>query len=267
MQGQGFRQFICAGALMSIAFAGVAATIQDVSMDLSRNSISLNAYDHIAVLPNVLSPLAPTAAGAEWGDIYFGFSAVNHSSGADSINGVMTVGMGVGDPDRFVGLDMSVGVTSVNPEDGGFAKDRHVDLKLHRSLPYQSAIAVGVENLAANGFDRDFSKSYYLVLTKAFQVAKYNLSISLGAGNGRFRSQDDIKDDKNSLGIFADVTAGITEWLDVFADWTGNSISAGASVQPFKKLPVTLTVAALDITKNSVNAVPVAVGLGFAHRF
>lgn len=257
----------CVSALLINASVVFAASPATVAHNVTRNSIAVNAYDHIAILPNVLSPLSPTAVGAEWGDVYVGFSAVNHSSGADKVNGVMIMGMGLGNPERFIGVDVSVAVTSVNPENGGFAKDRHVDLKLHRSLPYQSMLAVGVENLAANGFDRDFSKSYYLVFTKAFMLSQHRLSISLGAGNGRFRSQDDIKNDKNTLGVFADVSASVTDWLEVFVDWSGNAVSVGASVQPLKKLPLTLTVAALDLTKTAVNAVPIAVGLGFSHRF
>ncbi|ALA26417.1 hypothetical protein Psal071_00111 [Piscirickettsia salmonis] len=261
-------QVVCAAFLFCMLFSVYAAkTAQEISKSVSRHSISLNAYDHIAVLPNVLSPLAPTAVGAQWGDVYFGFAAANHSSGEDNVNGVLVVGFGIGDPEHVIGLDVSMAVTSINPADGGFAKDRHVDLKLHRRLPYQSAIAVGVENLLASGLDRDFSKTYYLVLTKDFQVTERQLSISLGIGNGRFRSQEDINIDKSSIGVFADVSIGITDWLDIFADWTGHAVSAGVSLQPVKKLPLTLTVAALDIGKSAVSTVPIAVGLGFTHRF
>ena len=62
----------------------------------------------------------------------------------DWTDGVASAGFGLGNPTRYVGLDVTVNILDIYTE---FAQDRSLSLKLHRRLPFHSAIVVGHENI------------------------------------------------------------------------------------------------------------------------
>ena len=102
----------------------------------------------------------------------------------------------------MVGFDVGVNVIDVSEFDLV-----SVNFKLHRRLPEDIAIAVGIDDAIFSG-DRDdiIEISPYLVITKVFRLRDSpqdllsRLYISAGVGAGRYRSEADIFDSVNSVG-------------------------------------------------------------------
>jgi hypothetical protein len=61
-----------------------------------------------------------------------------------------------------------------------------------------------------------------------------NFTASVGAGNGRFRTFNDVNNNVDSTNLFGSLGFRATENIGVVADWDGNAINLG--------LPLTLKV-------------------------
>lgn len=199
----------------------------------------------------------PSGYGADWGDaaIGFGFQATTRLHNRP--DGVAAVAVGLGNAREIVGLEVvatSYGTARTCCRGG-------LSFKLHRVLPADFGLAVGWENGAVwGGFDpdpaeeTDAGSSLYGVASKVLYLnrqggnAYSTLTFTLGLGNGRFRTEDDIIADEEKVNAFGGVAFRFSRAAAVIADWTGQDLAAGLSILPLRNQPLVIIPGAADIT-------------------
>lgn len=219
-----------------------------------------------------ISILTPTAFGKQWRQFSVGFGFQARTRFTNSGDGAYGIGFGLGDADKYVGLD--VGTIFTNLSDP-FSRGLFT-FKLHRRLPQQFAVAVGVNDVLNFGnFGRSDvdGPSPYGVVSKVINLKESTndlfsrLYLSLGAGTGRYRSEANIFRDDNDLGIFGGVAVRVADPLSVITEWSGQDLSVGLSLRPFKNIPLIITPAATDITGSAGDGVRFIFGVGYSFQF
>jgi hypothetical protein len=222
-----------------------------------------------ATLSPGISILTPSAYGQSWGSASIGVGLQSRTRFTEKGDGVVGIGLGLGDAQKIVGLD--IGLTFVDLI-GNTAQDGTVSLKLHRRLPEDFAVAVGVKNLIRFGAT-DSGTGYYGVVTKRFSLqedVKQPLSqifVSAGVGSGQFRSELDISEDRNSVGVFGSVAVRMAEPISAIAEWSGQDLTLGLSIAPFRDVPLVVTPAITDITGKAGDGSRFIFGIGYGMSF
>ena len=213
---------------------------------------------------------SPTAFGASWGKTFAGIGFQGRTRYTDDADGSISVGMGFGDAQKSVGVEVTLAVLSLFGDDaferGGFS------FKVHRQLPENFAVALGIENAIVWG-GTDAGSSIYGVVSKIFPLKEKasepfsQITASLGLGGGRFRSENDINNDEGSVNIFGSIGVRVAEPVSIIADWTGQDLTLGASIAPFKDIPLVITPAIADITGNAGDGARFILGIGYNYSF
>jgi hypothetical protein len=211
--------------------------------------------------------LTPSAYGKSLGQFSVGGSfqgRVRYSTESDAFMGG---GFGLGDPRKVVGLDVSIGIADVTTFERGT-----IGFKIHRRLPRQFAIAVGVDNAITWGIvDGDISP--YGVVTKAFQLREdpqmpfSQLYVSGGAGTGRYRSEGDIINHRDTVGVFGSIAVRVIERVNFITEWSGQDLTLGVSILPFPKIPLVFNPAVTDVTGTAGDGPRFTFGVGFGFSF
>lgn len=194
----------------------------------------------------------PSGFGATSGQFFAGLGFQGSTTGGNGdSDAAFSFGLGVGQPEETVGLDLtytSFSTIRSTPFDTG-----GVSAKLHRRLSPTSSVAVGVENFIRYGeFDADIS--YYGSLTNIFSLRENptdpfsSLALTVGIGSGRFRQFEDILDDNETVNIFGSLGLKVTPQFSLVGAYTGNTTTLGASVAPFEDIPLVITPAVTDLT-------------------
>src|SRR5687767_1926394 len=153
------------------------------------------------------SASSPSAYGANWGNGFVGVGgqARTRYTPKQLPDGSAVVGFGLGNARDFLGLE--VAVTSLSTFRQGFGTNYAASFKIHRSLPKNMGFAVGWENAIHNA-GTDGGRSLYGVVSSVIPIRKKaedrlsTLTVSLGAGNGRFRSEKDVQQDNEKVNVF-----------------------------------------------------------------
>lgn len=233
------------------------------------------------LLPNLssISPGSssgsPTAFGADYGNAFIGASFQARTRYTESADGAVSLGFGVGDAQKSVGLEVAVAIldlaNSGRGDPGAFGRGS-VSFKLHRLLPDDMGVAVGVENLLVWG-GTDSGTSVYGVVSKVFrfqdnpQKPFSSLTASLGLGTGRFKSESDFENGEGSVNVFGSLGLRVAEPVSLIADWTGQDLTLGASIVPFKNIPLVITPAFADITGNAGDGARFILGIGYSFPY
>lgn len=216
-----------------------------------------------------ISILTPSAYGQSWGSASIGVGLQSRTRFTEKADGVVGIGLGLGDAQKTVGLD--IGLTFVDLI-GNTAEDGSVSLKLHRRLPEDLAVAVGVKNVIRFGAT-DSATGYYGVVTKKFSLQEdvqqpfSQLFVSAGVGSGQFRSELDISEDRNSVGLFGSVAVRVAEPISAIAEWSGQDLTLGLSIAPFREVPLVVTPAITDITGKAGDGSRFILGIGYGISF
>jgi hypothetical protein len=218
----------------------------------------------------------PSAYGADWRDAAVGFGFQATTRLRDKPDGVVALAFGIGDAHDKLGLETVITSygTARSCCRGG------ISLKLHRVLPADFGVAVGWENGVVWGpFDAnagratDAGSSVYGVVSKVVYLRKpaadpYRmLTFTLGMGNGRFRSEDDIILDRETFNVFGGVAARVSRRFSVAADWTGQDIAAGFSVLPFRNHAFVVLPGVADLTTKPRFILGAAYGFDYTSIF
>ncbi|GCL45514.1 hypothetical protein [Microcystis aeruginosa] len=211
----------------------------------------------------------PSAFGATFGQIFGGFGFQSRTRFTNEADGGLALGGGLGDPQKIVGLDVTLAILSLFDDNAGRGS---FSFKIHRSLPESFAVALGFEN-AINWGGTDGGSSIYGVVSKFFQLTKTTkepfsqLTLSLGVGGGRFRSEGAIEDGVNSVGVFASAGLRIVEPVSAIVEWSGQDLNAGISLIPFPKIPLTVNLAGADLTGNAGDGARFVMSIGYNYFF
>jgi hypothetical protein len=158
-------------------------------------------------------------------------------TGQNRQDGAAYVGFGLGDARNFVGLETVA--TSYSTAISGFLNKGSFSFKLHKQFGEQFAIAGGYENAAiwnrTPAFSLDGGKTGYGVASFVFNPdpnmgAFSNTTLSVGGGAGRFRSIGDIRNGKDSYGIFGSLGTRLSPNFSVVVDWNGQDVGVGLPI-------------------------------------
>ena len=226
---------------------------------------------------------SPIAFGANWNDAFVGFgaqSAVRYSAAGDA-DGSASMGFGLGNSSKSVGLE--VALNALSSIRSGVGNRMGLSFKAHKILPNNWGAALGYQGVQL-GTASDDKASIYGVVTHVWQLdgtplkAFQSLTWSGGVGTGAFQSASDLNSGKDGMGVFSSVALRTSDRMSVIADWSGQDLNLGLSFVPFKDLPLVLSPAIADITGASNNGLVekagsikktgmrFTLGVGFAFR-
>jgi hypothetical protein len=210
----------------------------------------------------------PSGYGASSGSVGIGLGLQERTRFRDESDGVIGLGFGLGNPQKNLGLQ--VGITLVDISDP--FRDGTVNLKLHRRLPYDLSVALGVQGAVTWG-DPDGGSSVYGVATKRIPL-KENRSepfseiyTSLGVGGGQFRSEFNIDNELESVGVFGSVAVRVIEPINLIGEWTGQDLTFGVSIVPFRTLPLVIVPGITDVTGQAGDGARLILGVGYSLSF
>jgi len=213
---------------------------------------------------------SPMGFGPNWRDAFVG-GGYQQVRGGGKSDGSISGGFGLGNSTDAIGLE--VVVTSLSTFRSGFGDRTAFSFKAHRMLSGSAAIGVGVENaFIAGGGKTDGASSVYIAASKVIPLAGAGgmfkaLTVSGGVGNGRFRFQKDVAKDNKTVNAFGSAGLLIVDQISAIADWTGQDLTLGASIVPFKKFPMIITPALADVTGTASNKVRFILGAGVGMKF
>ncbi|MFW6357655.1 MAG: hypothetical protein ACOC0N_00345 [Chroococcales cyanobacterium] len=217
----------------------------------------------------------PSGFGTEWGQVFAGIGyqastrPVPPSTEPNDDDGAFAVGMGFGDPQEAVGLEAVY--TSFGTFRSGPFSTGSFSFKLHRRLSDTSSAAVGVENLIQYGGADGFT-SYYGSVTNIFNLTEdptdafSRLAVTAGLGSGRFRQFQDAVDGKDRINVFGSVGLQVAEPVSLLATYTGQTLTLGASVAPFRDIPLVITPSVTDITGDFIDSPRFVITVGYGDR-
>lgn len=213
---------------------------------------------------------APTAFGAEWGDVFFGLGG-NYDSG--SIDGSGYIGFGAGNASELVGLEANMNFISASDD---FFEALSFNFKLHRMLGEKTAIAIGTEHTARHG-DTVFPDESYQYVSVSHVVSLntdtpdqlMSVPITIGVGNGRFNQIDEPARNgyEDTVSGFASIGFIPHPQISFLAEWVGHQFNAGASFVPFERWPVVVTAGLLDLAEQNDDSVDFGLAVGYTLQF
>ncbi|SFF40457.1 hypothetical protein SAMN04488120_103257 [Fontimonas thermophila] len=228
------------------AVALAAATPAAFAQDVAGSTAS-----QVLAIPQGYAASAfqvPIGSGAGWGGIGVGLygQTLDDDIFADDYDGSVGLNIGLGDPSKYVGLDVSASFASLSDADGsddGLGEAGSVGLKLHTNLPGYASVAIGVQTIGRWGAvaDGGNESSVYAVASKYFALGGQGLVATLGMGDGAFH------DEANGVGVFGALAYYPVTWFSVIGEYTGRFANLAVSVAPIQRWPVTLTAGAVNL--------------------
>jgi hypothetical protein len=204
-----------------------------------------------------ISFTVPTGFGASAGSAFIGVGYQSSTRVNDGQDAGFSLGVGLGDPKNLVGLELAyinyaTGFRSSFLKNGGFS------FKIHRLIAENTSVAIGVENAIVYG-GADAIPSVYGAISSIFQLEDSSekpfssIGLTFGVGGGRFRSISDINTLQGTVNVFGAVAVRVFEPISLIADWNGQTLSVGASIKPFRDIPLVITPGITDIAGNNTN--------------
>lgn len=172
------------------------------------------------------------------------------TSGEDAVDASGAFGLGFGDADATLGLEVVLGISSVSPDD--FGDSGSIGFKLSRNLPsvfsgQSAALSLGVGSAFRWGDAEDSDPNYYLAYTSTFSLPAGDTAlpgvVSAGYGSGLGTSDDEE-------GVFLGAGLAVNRWLSAGVSWSANEYIAGltASTKWQQDFDVQLGLSYGDIT-------------------
>jgi hypothetical protein len=210
----------------------------------------------------------PSAYGAAWGNVGIGFGFQERVRFVNKSDGVIGLGFGLGDPQKNIGAQIGISLVDVSAP----FRDGVINLKLHRRLSQDFAVALGVQGLTTWG-NTDGGSSVYGVVTKRFKLRQDKTKLfseiytSLGVGGGQFRSESNINNGKETVGVFSSLAVRVIEPISFVTEWSGQDLTIGTPIVLFKKLPLVIVPGVTDITGTAGNGARFIFGIGYTFSF
>jgi len=210
---------------------------------------------------------SPAAFGARWGTAGIGFYGQTCDCNSDDADGSLGVAFGLGDPDKYAALEVSIAASSLFGDKGSgdsFGEAGSLGFKLHTNLPGHASFAVGVNGTGrwgSDAFTNANRSSIYAVVSKMLPAGPFATIVTLGVGDELYNEPG-----KSGVGVIASAALYFTQQISVLAEHTGRFTNAAVSIAPFQRFPVTITLGATNLGERYGGDVEFAgsVGMGFA---
>lgn len=214
-----------------------------------------------------LSIYIPVGYGADKNTLFLTGSYQNTVREDDGSVGAGGIGIGLGDADKAVGVELSYALETTDNSfgEGGF------NAKLHRRLGQDLSAAIGWNGFLNIGRN-DFEQSKYGVITKVFRTQDSlndpfsRVAVTVGVGDGQFRSSGAVEAKDNNVNVFGNVAVRVARPVSFIAEWTGRDLGLGLSIAPFKNIPFVITPAVRDVA-GAGDGARFVLGAGTAIRF
>ena len=210
----------------------------------------------------------PSGYGASWGSAGVGFGFQERARFTEESDGVIGFGFGLGDSRDSIGAQVGISLVDLSAP----FRDGAINLKLHRRLPENFAVAIGIQGLTTWG-NTDGGSSVYGVVTRRTKLRQdrtkpfSEIYTTLGAGGGQFRSESDIDNDNETLGVFGSLAVKVTQPVGFVAEWTGQDLTLGVPIVLFRRLPLVIVPAVTDITGSAGDGTRFVFGFGYTFSF
>lgn len=245
---------------------------RQLNTDKLRQYLLVDPLVKVIPLKRTYSPsltfATPSAFGATWGDVFLGASAATTGKARTQPDGSISMGFGLGDARKLVGLELGYNIGSIK----NFGYNGTFDLKANRIVyakgNTQIAAAAGWKSFAQHvkGESVRPSSAYgvvtsYSLLKPNDTVNKMPISFSIGAGGGDFRTGD------ANTGVFAGVGVQVHPQIGVGMGWSGVGFNVGASFVPISTIPLTINVVGADLTDTSFGGTVFVLSIGYGFNF
>ena len=215
--------------------------------------------------------LSPNAYAADGWTIFAGAGFQDRTRFTNDSDGAAWVGVGLGDAHKYVGLELTA--ASFSTVNSGFFDRVGFSALLHRSIGSNTAIGIGAENFEIiNGDESDtdwgaFGVASHIFVLRSDPRKPFSMATAtIGVGNGRFRFEDDIFDDDETVNVFGAVSIHPIRPVAIIADWYGQDLAVGMSLAPFANFPIVIVPAVADITNNAGDGARFIIGATVGYR-
>jgi hypothetical protein len=231
------------------------------------------AFSNQAALPGY-SLGAPSGLVPGWGSVFASMAGTWWDS--SELDAALSFGGGFGDPYQSLGGVASLSIGSVDPRDGGSFNRGSLNLGFgHHFRQYALGLGAGVSNIdlwhESSGDEMD--PSYYFTATKLLANDLVPVIWSIGLGNNAYSDvSKDISEDnrQDEWDVFSSIALYVNPRVSLIADYTSNMTSVGVSTVPFRKFPLVVNLAAMDVFQKDplydATKFLVTVGYGFSFR-
>ena len=161
-------------------------------------------------------------------------------------------GFGIGNAQKAVGAELSYNIASFGQNSRDFGSGGF-NLKIHRKIADGWGVSAGWNSFLSIGDANDLEDSLYLSTTKIFKLrekvssAFSRVGVTVGVGNGQFRTEDDIINDNSTVNVFGSMAFRVARPVSFITEWTGQDLALGISASPIRTLPITLNLGVRDI--------------------
>lgn len=199
----------------------------------------------------------PTAYVANWGDYFISASGATPGNlRAGQPDGSVNMGVGFGDANRLIGVELDWNIGSVR----NFNANGSFDISANRILINQSKLQVvlagGVQSLYSYGNETKPPVNGYGVVTVATPLRALNpyfnqvLQISAGIGGNNFTPLN-ADFEGPTTGYFAALGVEITSNVGLSVGVSGRGTNLNLSFVPSRNLPITINLLGVDLFSNS----------------
>lgn len=241
--------------------------IREQVQNLEENAV----VDELIEGSPALSIFNPTGYGADNNTGYLSATYQSRTRFVENDDGAVAIGFGFGDAQDAVGVELSYTLASV------FGQNRDVgtggfNVKVHKQFADDWAVAAGWNGFVFLGEDDGFEDSIYGAVTKVIRTQESldsplsRVALTAGVGNGQFRTEKAMEDGDDSVNVFGSAAVRVAKPVSVIAEWTGQDLAVGASIAPFKNVPLVITPAVRDIT-GAGDGARFVLGAGVGFRF
>jgi hypothetical protein len=91
-----------------------------------------------------------------------------------------------------------------------------------------------------------------------------SVALTAGAGNGRFRREDDILASRERVNPFFSAGVRLAEQGSLITSWTGQDLIVGLSVVPFRGVPLFVTPGVADLTTEPRFIIGIGFGVDYS---
>ena len=249
-------------ALAACCGVAQAGSVADLGLSLEQVR-ALNAQLTAPVAAPGIAFGSPTAFGAGWGQAFAGIGGQTVSTPGSDVDGSALLGVGFGDPSRYLSLEAAMNVISMTDS---FGDAGNWSLKVHRAFGDRSAIAVGVTDIGGWGDAEETASSTYAAYTKVLELDPANpkrpltLALNVGVGNERYADPD------QSVGAFGSAALSWHRQSSVIVDFDGRDFGVAVSAVPMYRIPLVVTVGFINLAERHLDR-EFAGGIGYLYSF
>jgi len=219
-----------------------------------------------------LNPGVPSAFIAKWGDVFLNASAGTPGNLRPDADGSWVGGFGLGDPQRFVAIELSGGCGSIKRFCGNGGAGVSVSRDLVSNPDQRVALAAAWRNALQWGYEGTQDKIFSAGFTYAIPLRpdssrfRQTLQFNIGAGNSSFAPYTPVGSQER-IGAFGSIGVELSPSVGVSTGWSGRGINAQISYTPFRYVPVSVNLLGADLFNQSpagtVGILSVSWGLNF----